>query len=233
VPGVHVWRASLDRPAAEVAALHELLDTAERSRAARFRHDRDRRRFIVARATLRIFLSDYTQTAPHRVPLRILPGGKPTLDRECEPIAPHFNVSHCGELALFALADREVGIDVERLACHDDMHRVAAHFFSPEELLAFQRLNGAEQRYFYFRTWVRKEAYLKAAGSGLAIDPASVSVANGYEVHDLADIHGHVAAIALALSPEPRMRLKERSAVCSVSSEVSLPTDLLSAWEPH
>lgn len=203
---VHVWTASLDRPASKVAELHSLLDDVERFRASRFRHERDRRRFIVARATLRILLGDYTQTEPHRVALCVLPGGKPTLEHHSDPAALHFNVSHCGDLALFAFADREVGIDVERISHHDDMQRVAARFFSLEEALAFRRLAGSEQTRFYFRTWVRKEAYLKATGSGLAADPATVRVANGYEVHDLADIDGHAAALAIASSPEPRER---------------------------
>jgi len=194
--GVHVWRASLDRPANEVAASYGILDAAERSRAAKFRNERDRRRFIVARASLRMLLGDYTNTEPHRVALRVLPGGKPTLERESES-ALHFNVSHCGDLALFAFADREVGIDVERIAQHTEMSRVAAHFFSPEEFLAFRQLAGAEQERFYFRTWVRKEAHLKATGSGLAVDPAKVSTADAYEVHDLDDIDDYVAAVAV------------------------------------
>ena len=196
--GFHVWRASLSRSVSEVAMLHNLLDAVEQSRAAKFRYERDRRRFIVVRATLRILLGDYLGTAPRDVKLQTLPGGKPTLERAGESAVPHFNVSHCGELALFAFADREVGIDVERIAPSTDMARVAAHFFSLDEALTYQELAGIEQTRFYFRTWVRKEAYLKATGSGLTVDPAKVNVTNSYEVHDLADIDGHVAAIALA-----------------------------------
>ena len=193
---VHVWSASLDRPANEVRELHEILDSVERARAAKFRNERDRRRFIVARATLRTLLGDYTDTEPHRVALRVLPGGKPALERESKS-ALHFNVSHCGDLALFAFADREVGIDVERMAPHAEMSRVATHFFSRDEASAFEQLTGIEQTRFYFRTWVRKEAYLKATGSGLAVDTATVVMGNGYAVHDLDDIEDHVAAVAV------------------------------------
>lgn len=218
--GVHVWRACLARPADDVATLHDLLDPVERSRAARFRNEQDRRRFVVARATLRMLLGEYTVTAPHRVAIRLLPGGKPALGSESATAGLHFNLSHCGELALFAFADREVGIDVERLARHSDMGRVAAHFFSPEEAVAFRRLVGIERARFFFRTWVRKEAYVKATGEGFALDPARVSVAtppasdvrlqdedgmrrvdDGYSVHDLADIDDHLVAVAVAGYP--------------------------------
>ncbi len=217
VQGVHVWRASLALPADDVATLHHLLDSGERSRAARFRNDQDRRRFVVARATLRMLLGEYTATAPNRVTLRLLPGGKPTLGRERAAAGPHFNLSHCGDLALFAFADREIGIDVERLAHQSDMGQVAAHFFSPEEVLALRQLVGMERARFFFRTWVRKEAYVKATGAGFALDPAMVSVASPpagsvtlqdrdgirrvddrFAVHDLADIDDHLAAVAIA-----------------------------------
>jgi 4'-phosphopantetheinyl transferase len=195
--GVHIWRASLVRPPDEVAALHDLLDPVERSRAGRFNHERDRRRFIVARATLRKLLGERTATAPRNVPLCVLPGGKPAFTRENAIEGLHFNVSHSGDLALFVFADSEVGIDVERIAPHGDMGRVAAHFFSPDERAAFERLPEAERARFFFRTWVRKEAYLKATGAGLALDPAKVSVGHGYSVHDVDDIDDHVAAVAL------------------------------------
>jgi len=43
------------------------------------------------------------------VPLCVLGGGKPAV---ADGYGLHFNVSHCGELALFAFADCEVGVDV-------------------------------------------------------------------------------------------------------------------------
>ena len=214
--GVHVWSASLERPTSEVSALHEILDAPERARAARFVNERDRRRYVVGRATLRKLLGDYTGKDPARVAITTLPGGKPVLACEDETRPLNFNVSHCGELALFAFADREVGIDVERLAPTSDMEQVATHFFSSDELRAFRRLSGRERTRFFFRTWVRKEAYVKATGDGFAIDPAQISVASapaaivalqdgpridrvdgGYLLHDLADIGDYVAAIAL------------------------------------
>jgi 4'-phosphopantetheinyl transferase len=209
--------------------MYELLDPIERSRAARFRNERDRRRFVVARGTLRMLLGEYAVTAPQRVPLCVLPGGKPALGYESATRGLHFNLSHCGELALFAFADRDVGIDVERLARHSDMGRVAAHFFSPEEAVAFRRLVGIERARFFYRTWVRKEAYVKATGEGFALDPSRVSIATpagsgitlhdeagtqrvdaGYSVHDLRDVDDHVSAVAVArYSGAPAIHYRE------------------------
>ena len=196
--GLRVWRASLTRPADEVATLYQHLDDVERSRAAGFRKQDDRRRFIVTRATLRLLLGEYTNSAPNQVSLCVLPGGKPALRRETVTPGLHFNLSHCGEIALFAFADCEVGIDVEQIAPHREMEGVAAHFFSPGEAAVFRRLGGDEQARFFCRTWVRKEAYLKATGDGFAVDPSRVIVDDRYFVHDLADLDDHLAAVAVA-----------------------------------
>jgi 4'-phosphopantetheinyl transferase len=205
--GIQVWRASLQRSAGDVASLYELLDPVERSRAAGFVNERDRRRFVVARGTLRTLLGEYTDTDPARVSLCVLPGGKPALARKS---GLFFNLSHCGELALFAFADCEVGVDVERVGLHREMAGVAAHFFSSDEAQAFRRLSGEAQARFFCRTWVRKEAYVKAKGDGFASDPARLRVDDGYSVHDLPEIDGHLAAVVVAsIIGAGEIRIKE------------------------
>lgn len=215
--GVRIVRVSLDRPSREVAALYEHLDPAERARAALFRGDVDRRRFVVARGTLRALLGEITGTSSASVPLRVLPGGKPVLCETSSAKSPlHFNLSHSRDVALFAFADREVGIDVERVDLSSDMSRVVANFFAPEECRVYRKLEGAERSRYFFRTWVRKEAYVKAIGKGFALDPSRVIVAetptdrvmllgeegvprpdDAYSVHDLTAFDDCVAAIAL------------------------------------
>lgn len=214
-PGqVDVWRIGLMRPWQEVTALYELLDPGERSRASMFRAERDRRRFVVARAALRSILGEYAGLEPHRVKLTVRDGGKPILG-DCARTVVHFNLSHSGDLALCAIADREVGVDLEQLRCHDDMQRVARHFFSAVEVRTLESLSGIARTHFFFRTWVRKEAYLKASGDGLARDTTGFSVTeigcpvtlhtskgckvdDSYNVYDLPDIDEHFAAVGLA-----------------------------------
>ena len=212
---VDVWRIALVRPSQEVTALHELLDSAERSRAKMFRAERDRRRFVVARATLRMMLAEYAGLEPHRVKLTVREGGKPILASDCVSSALHFNLSHSGDLALCAIADREVGVDLEQLQFHDDMQRVAQHFFSGVEARTLESLSGIARTHFFFRTWVRKEAYLKASGDGLGRDTTGFSVTeigspvtlhtsegcnvdDAYNVYDLPDNDECFAAVALA-----------------------------------
>jgi 4'-phosphopantetheinyl transferase len=117
---------------------------------------------------------------------------------------------------LCAIADRKVGVDVEAVKDNDDMDGVAHHFFSSDESRKFRELADSERKEFFFRTWVRKEAFVKATGEGLARDTTTFAVQmppspgivvhssdgshqldNTFQVYDLPDIGEHFAAIAL------------------------------------
>lgn len=80
----------------------------------------------------------------------------------------HFNLSHSGQYVCCALAEEEVGIDIQRMHPLKNM-RVAERFFSQEEndLL---RVCGSERerQELFYRIWVRKEAYAKLTGAGIA-----------------------------------------------------------------
>lgn len=213
IEGIDVWSMSLESAERDIAELCELLDPAEMDRAERFRHNRDRHRFVVARGTLRMLLGDYLAIAPGRVPIKALTDGKPVVAGS----GLHFNLSHSADTVVFAFADRKVGIDVERVADDFDIGRVVAHFFSPEEIDDFESSSPLDRHEYFFRTWVRKEAYLKATGMGFAIDPASLIIGNppsnrvmirgesgryesddSFTVLDLNGFGGCVAALAVA-----------------------------------
>jgi len=217
VNSIDVWRASLDNSAAEISALWNLLSVAEQHRARQFHREIDSTRYIVCRGTLRSLLAEYTSTPPRLVPIRVLPNGKPSLPIGRNTQTLHFNLSHCGGRALFAFSDHEVGIDIQRVETNDDLPRVVANFFSPGEVATFDRLEESERERFFFRTWVRKEAYLKATGEGLRTDPAKLFVGDlqdgevrltdqegtthvdrAYQVYDIDGLKEHVGAIAVA-----------------------------------
>src|SRR5712692_4286076 len=111
---VEVVAATLDTGPESVRALTALLSDAERQRASRFVFDRDRRRFIVARARLCQLLAARLGVQPESVELTYGTHGKPALARRFAGSDLRFNVSHSEDVAMFAFAtEREVGIDVE------------------------------------------------------------------------------------------------------------------------
>ncbi len=133
---VHVWRASLARPADTVARMRSLLAAEELARADRFRFERDRSRYIVGRALLRRLLANYCQAAPGELTFEYGQFDKPALSG-----GPWFNLSHSGSVALYAFSTAgEIGIDVELERAGRSRGRVAERFFSPAEVSVLRAL---------------------------------------------------------------------------------------------
>ncbi|NLG49319.1 MAG: 4'-phosphopantetheinyl transferase superfamily protein [Chloroflexi bacterium] len=183
---VHVWQTGLEVPAACIERLYATLSEDERQRAARYRFDRDRQHFIVARGALRGILGDYVGVDPARLRFVYTPYGKPSLDPAFDGGELRFNLSHAGGMALYAVTrGREVGIDLEPLRPEsaDDANTlsVARQFFSPWEVQELLTLPMELRGLAFYNCWTRKEAYIKARGEGLSLplDQFDVSLAPG------------------------------------------------------
>lgn len=158
---VRIFRADLGD--AEIAALCATLDADEARRAAGFGRPADRARFVVGRAAARRLLAERLRRPPCLIAFRIGPHGKP----EPTDAAVRFNVSHSGDLVAVAVADFDVGVDIEARRALDDPHRLAAGNFAAEEAAAL-RLSPDPLTEF-FRIWTAKEAVVKAIGDGLTL----------------------------------------------------------------
>lgn len=167
---VHVWRGSLERPLPEIAYLQSCLTPDEQERANRFHFDKDRHHFIAGRGMLRHILSRYLNIAPAQFRFTYNQYNKPSL---AAPFAAHnlyFNLSHSGELALYALAHQpEIGIDIERLRTNFAYEEVAERFFAPPEVAVLRQTPTELKAQTFFNCWTRKEAYIKAHGMGLSL----------------------------------------------------------------
>lgn len=179
---VHVWFADLRRLGNWERFLVGLLSPAELERAGRFRFARDRVAFTLSRGSLRALLGCYLELDPARIDFVYGAYGKPALSCGDEENDLHFNVAHSADVAVFALArGRRIGVDVELVRDLDDRDALAARFFAPDEAAALQALSGAHRTRAFFDCWTRKEAFVKALGSGLAypLDRFTVSLAPG------------------------------------------------------
>src|SRR5436309_2198147 len=173
---VHSWCASLDVPPETSARLYATLTPDERTRSARFRFERDQQRFIVARGVLRDLVGRYLQTQPSHIRFVYNAFGKPDLSPEFGNRLK-FNLSHSAGLALIAIAtDSSVGVDVEYIRAQSDYADIARRFFSAAEVDYLMALPSHLYAEAFFSCWVKKEAYLKACGEGLATPLNSFSV---------------------------------------------------------
>lgn len=76
-----------------------------------------------------------------------------------------FNLSHSGKLAVCAVADQEVGIDVQQK--RGLSQRIADRFFTAQEKLVLAQALPKEKEDLFYRIWSAKEAYIKLTGQGL------------------------------------------------------------------
>ena len=206
---VEIVMSRLDVEPAAFNALAGWLREDEWQRADRFHFERDRQRFIVARARLRQLLAARLGTEPRAVKLAYAEHGKPLLAPGSASIDWRFNVSHCRDVAVFAFCrGRDVGIDVEAIHPVTRADTVAAHFFSRNELASYLALDRGSRELGFFNCWTRKEAFIKALGDGLQypLDNFDVSLAPAEPARILrvADIDGNDCGWCLrSFSPMP------------------------------
>ncbi|MFN0204701.1 MAG: 4'-phosphopantetheinyl transferase family protein, partial [Planctomycetota bacterium] len=173
---VHIWRFSLE-PADERDALllsQSILSNGERERAARFRFDSHRARFVASHAALRRVLAQYVQIAPEQIEYKFGAHGKPEL---ANIINIHFNLSHSGAAGVLAVSrSGPVGIDIEQMAPIEHVSELVNRNFSKMERTAFMNISESLQLEAFYRCWTGKEAWIKLQGGGLAIPLDSFDV---------------------------------------------------------
>lgn len=176
---VHVWRVDLEASPEVLQRCAAVLSPSESARAQRYVFERDRRRWTVSRATLRLLLGRYLNMEPTLLEFDLNEFGKPSLAAAYKGMSIEFNLSHSAEVALYAFTrGRLVGVDVEYMRTDLDLDGMARHSFSLQERQVVWNLAGEEKRLAFFRGWTCKEAYAKALGKGFsqAFDQFSVSL---------------------------------------------------------
>jgi 4'-phosphopantetheinyl transferase len=167
---VHVWQWDLDVCDGDFDRYWETLSTQERERADKFRFERHRRRFVAGRGELRRLLSRYLGLSPWEVALEYGSDGKPFCTIQPPERSICFNLSHTENAAALAISSGfEVGIDVENVRPIEE--GMPLEVFSIRERAQFTALPDAERQKVFFESWARKEACLKALGTGFILPP--------------------------------------------------------------
>jgi 4'-phosphopantetheinyl transferase len=172
---VDVWWLDLNAAAALLPRCLARLSPDERARAGRLRAPDALAAFAITRAALRDVLGRRLGVAARALRFAEGPQGKPFLT---EHPRLSFNVSHTqGRAAVAVSSCGPVGVDVERLDPRVDVDGLAERCFSPAEQAALRQVAGERRLRAFFDGWTRKEAFVKAVGTGLSHDLASFTVA--------------------------------------------------------
>lgn len=157
---LHLWAVRVDSlTPADLARL----SPKERARADRIRIESKRVQQAAARSALRQILGAYLGLSAQEVKFEYGEHEKPAV---LGPLS--FNLSHSGVWAIIGVMSRGViGVDVERAEDGREFALISERFFSAPERDYLLAQGEAQRGPAFYRAWTRKEAYLKAWGTGL------------------------------------------------------------------
>lgn len=96
----------------------------------------------------------------------------------------YYNISHSGDVAVCAIADCPVGVDVELIDKYNE--KVAKRFFHKKE---YEDLTGIEdevaRKRRFFQYWTLSESFIKYVGTGLSmpLDSFYFTLDDGIRIH--------------------------------------------------
>ena len=151
--------------ASEILSFQKLLSAQEQAKALRFRFIKDQHSYIVTHALLRRILGNYLNSEPASIEFISNEFGKPLLANGYRKI--HFNISHRSGLSALAFSTKsDIGVDVEKVDPEFDFDLIAkAHFSDAENRFIDAGQHESGKR--FYTVWTRKEALLKAIGTGI------------------------------------------------------------------
>ncbi|MEV7457096.1 4'-phosphopantetheinyl transferase family protein [Pseudarthrobacter oxydans] len=156
----------------------EVLDDSERDRLSKLSASLVADAYLVSHVLLRQSLAEHTGRAADKLQfLRSAcvscghPHGRPYLPGR----VIEFSMSHTAGYVLIAMSRSRVGVDVEAVVSASAVADLSIAL-SRHELEELNELDASERSDAITRAWVRKEAYLKATGEGLNVDPGKINV---------------------------------------------------------
>jgi 4'-phosphopantetheinyl transferase len=187
---VHLWTVSFDLPDRKVNELGELLSDEELKKAERFRFLHLKRQYIVFHATLRKILASYLGLNESEIVFIHNDYGKPAVAEHINPSNLQFSMSRSLETGVYAfMLNNEIGIDIERINPLPDMESIVNRHFSINEKNIFDGLDHNEKINWFYTVWTRKEALLKAVGTGLYLPLENIDVADVVNIKIDSDLY--------------------------------------------
>jgi len=160
---VDVYLVDTAAEKARLSRYESLLSPGEKERAAGFRFDRDRSRFVCMHGILRLVLSGYLGTHADKIDFLEGEYGKPGAAGGFE-----FNIGYSGETGLIAVTRVPVGVDIEMVDPEKVTPEMIEEVFSSSERKSYFGDASLDVTDAFFRGWVRKESVIKATGAGVS-----------------------------------------------------------------
>jgi phosphopantetheinyl transferase len=183
---LNVYCGNSEQLAGKIPLLLSLLSESEKARASRFRLKTDFNCYVSVHGLLRIELSKLLNKDPRSIVFSEQKNGKPFIPGSDLP----FNLSRSKTEFTFVIGEpgQFIGIDIERIKPGIDIKAISKNYFNVKEQdLISSCENTEDQNLVFFKLWTRKEAILKAIGTGISAGLSNVLVLDGVNQTDIED----------------------------------------------
>lgn len=166
---IDIWLIDLAEEDKDIFNHQRYLTKDELARAGKYLSGKKSREFIITRSALRNIIGYVLKTNPRQIEFAYTSSGMPLLDSAWSHTNITFNVSHSHDLAIIAVSiENIIGIDIEKIREDIDYKKLAKRFFSEYEHQQIMEFEDTLRLNAFFATWTRKEALVKATGTGIA-----------------------------------------------------------------
>ena len=164
---IEIWHGKVTVENAYYQAYWRVLDEAEQTQAGKFKNALLHQRYVEIHGRLRNLLAQMLDQPPERIRIKNTEHGKPYL-ADYPELA--FNLSHTADWLIIAVARNcQLGVDIEICRQRNNLPGLVSKCFSEEEAAYWSQLPETQKYRAFYRTWTRKEAFVKATGYGIAL----------------------------------------------------------------
>ena len=164
---VEIWHGKITGKNMHYQAYWRVLDEAEQTQAGKFKNALLHQRYVEIHGRLRNLLAQVLNQSPEKIRIKKAEHGKPYL-ADYPELA--FNLSHSADRWMIAMGwNCRLGVDVEICGQRSNLSGLVNKSFSKEEATYWIQLPETQKNQAFYRTWTKKEAFVKATGYGIAL----------------------------------------------------------------
>jgi 4'-phosphopantetheinyl transferase len=155
------------------ALWYDRMDEERKAKIDRYKNDSDKYLSLGAGTVLKLALKSLGMI---NCAIEYREGQKPVIKGEKDMF---FNLSHSGKMAVLALSDKEVGVDVELNRKFSD--HLIKYVFDEDEIRLGEELFSEGKEGVYPGFWTAKESVMKYFGVGIGMDPKKIHLSMAKE----------------------------------------------------
>ena len=167
-----IYILQLDTSIGHLPNILNIISFDEIAKARRYCSEKLFNRSVISYGILRYILGHYLNTPPKDIEFHYSQYGKPYIKNS----SLQFNLSHSENLVLYAVANQQVGIDIEYVDVNLNYLELVEFVSSLEEMELFTSLPKEIRVKKFYYLWNIKEAIVKAIGYGLSYPIKEIQV---------------------------------------------------------